>query len=325
MVLVADVQERVALDPMGIGGVSVEEGKVEASFTHRPVLLRETVDYLGVSPGGVYIDCTVGEGGHSFAILQAAMPGGRLLGIDLDPQALQLADARLRPHDGSFTLIKGSYAHVNELAAQSDFTQVDGILLDLGFSSLQLRGEGRGFSFQRDDPLDMRFDPDGSIDAADIVNTYPVHELERILATYGEERRSRAISRALLRQRPIKTTRELADLIASVAGGRRGRIHPATRSFQALRIAVNSELDNLTESLPQTVELLKPGGRLVVISYHSLEDRIAKTFLASERKTSSLKILTRKVVFPSSDEVRENPRSRSARLRAAERLGDTKP
>ena len=148
--------------------------------------------YLGVSPGGVYIDCTVGEGGHSFAILEAATPGGRLLGIDLDPQALQLADTRLRPYDGSFILIKGSYVHLKELAAQSDFTQVDGILLDLGLSSLQLRGEGRGFSFQRNDPLDMRFDPDGPIDAADIVNTYPADELERILATYGEERRSRA-------------------------------------------------------------------------------------------------------------------------------------
>ena len=323
MVLVADVQERIAPDPTGISGG--EEGEVGTSFTHRPVLLRETVGYLGVSPGGVYIDCTVGEGGHSFAILEAATPGGRLLAIDLDPQALQLADTRLRPYDGSFILIKGSYVHLKELAAQSDFTQVDGILLDLGLSSLQLRGEGRGFSFQRNDPLDMRFDPDGPIDAADIVNTYPADELERILATYGEERRSRAISRAVLRQRPIKTTQELADLIVRVAGGRHGRIHPATRSFQALRIAVNSELDNLTEALPQAVRLLKPGGRLVVISYHSLEDRIAKTFLASEGKASSLRILTRKVVFPSLDEVRGNPRSRSARLRAAERLGDTKP
>ena len=311
------------------------EGLTPEGFSHQPVLLHETVRYLEVRPGGVYMDWTVGEGGHALAILRAAMPGGRLLGIDLDPQGLERARDRLRFYAGAFTLAKANYARVEELACTLGFSEPDGVLLDLGFSSLQLDRPGRGFSWQRDEPLDMRYDPEAVLTAADVVNSYPVGELTRVISQYGEEPRARSIARVITQRRPIRTTLELADLVARVRGGRRGRIHPATRTFQALRIAVNSELDNLRAGLQQAIKLLKPGGKLAVISYHSLEDRVVKQALAREARgcvcpprvpvctcghTPSLRVITRRVVTPSPAEVRENPRSRSARMRIAERL-----
>ena len=315
--------------------IRTEEAQVEERFSHQPVLLHETVHHLAVRPGGVYIDCTVGEGGHASAILEASMPGSRLLGIDLDPQALESARRRLQGLEANFILAKGNYARMEELAEDLGFREPDGILLDLGLSSLQLESPGGGFSFQRDQALDMRYDPEAHMDASHIVNSYPFEELARVISVFGQEPRARSIARAITQQRPLKTTLELADLVSRVCGGRRGRIHPATRTFQALRIAVNSELDNLKAGLSQAIGLLKPGGMLVVISYHSLEDRLVKETLAHEARACicpprvpvcicghipSLKIISKRIVTPMSEEAGRNPRSRSARMRVAERL-----
>jgi len=308
---------------------------VDEGFWHQPVLLQETVRYLAVRPGGVYIDCTVGEGGHASAVLQAALPGGRLLGVDLDPMALAGARRRLSRYEGSYTEATGSYSRLRDIAFALGFVAVDGVLMDLGLSSLQLQASGRGFSFQNDEPLDMRFDPDGTLTADLIVNTYSADQLASILSRFGEERRARAIARAITHSRPIESTGRLAKLVEAVSGGRRGRVHPATRTFQALRIAVNTELDNLPGSLEQAIGTLNPGGRLVVISYHSLEDRIVKETMSREARdcicppripvcvcghVASVKLVSRKVIPPSQEEIRDNPKSRSARLRVAERL-----
>ena len=312
-----------------------EDCIVEEGYTHRPVLLHEVIEYLAPRSGGLYIDGTVGEGGHASAILQVAAPGGRLLGIDLDPQALERAGSRLQEYRDLFVPARASYAHVAEVADDLGFRPADGILLDLGLSSLQLGDSGRGFSFQREEPLDMRYDPEGDLTTADIVNRYPQEELARILSSYGEEPRAKAIARAVAGERPLRSTRDLADLVLRVYGGRRGRTHPATRTFQALRIAVNSELDNVRTGLEAAISLLKPLGRLAVISYHSLEDRIVKETMAREARdcicpprlpacvcghTASLKILSRKIITPSREEILGNPSSRSARMRVAERL-----
>ena len=314
------------------------EGPMQEGFSHQSVLLDEAVQYLAVRRGGVYIDGTVGEGGHASAILQGASPEGRLLGIDLDLQALERAQSRLERWEGSFSLTKGSYHNMAELAHHFGYTGPDGILLDLGLSSLQLQDSGRGFSFLRDEPLDMRYDPESPLTAAQVVNGYPVKELANILFEYGEEPRARSIARSIVERRPLRTSLELANLVTKVYGGRKGRTHPATRTFQALRIAVNSELDNLRAGLQQAISLLKPGGMLVTISYHSLEDRIVKQTLTRESKgcicptsvpvcicdhTPSVRIVTRKVITPTPQEIRQNPRSRSSRLRAAQRLFET--
>ena len=313
------------------------ESKVEERFLHRPVLLHETVKYLSVRRGGVYIDGTVGEGGHAAAILQAAVPGGRLLGVDLDPKSLEHARRRLQGYEGSFTLVEGNYALLKEPVSSLGLQSVDGILLDLGLSSLELEDSGRGFSFLRDEALDMRYSPGADVDASFIVNEYPMEELADIIARYGEEPRARAIARAITLNRPLRTTLELADLVARVSRRPRGKTHPATRTFQALRIAVNSELENLQEGLEQAIETLGAEGRLVVISYHSLEDRIVKRTFAREatdcicppptpvcicEHKASLKIISKRVITPSEEEVKANPRSRSGRMRVAERLTD---
>ena len=310
-------------------------GHSPEGLAHRPVLLHEVVRYLEVRQGGVYVDATVGQGGHASAILRAAMPGGKLLGIDLDPDAQEYALRRLQPFSGSVTVVPGSYTQMQELAGSMGFESPDGVLIDLGLSSAQLESSGRGFSFLRDEPLDMRFDPDAELTAADVVNTYSQDDLAKILSAYGEEPRARSIARAIVAHRPLNGTAELARLVASVRGRRGGRIHPATRTFQALRLAVNSELDNVVEGLGQAIALVRPGGRIAVIAYHSLEDRIVKNTFAREAKACvcppgppvctcehvpSLRVITRKVVMPSRQEVMENPRSRSARLRVAERL-----
>lgn len=303
---------------------------------HIPVLLREVLDGLKVQPGGRYIDATVGGGGHAAAILERSAPDGRLLGIDRDPEVLERARERLRPFGERVVLAHGSYAELRRLAVRHDFLEVDGILFDLGLSSWQLSDPHRGFSFQIEGPLDMRYDPGQGIPASEIVNRWPEKELAALIRRYGEERYARRIARAIVRHRPIWTTTELAALIARMVGRGRDDLHPATRTFLALRIAVNDELSALEQALPQAVSLLKPGGRLVVIAFHSLEDRIVKTFFQREARDclcppqvpvctcghrATLRLITRKPIRPSEEEVRVNPRARSARLRIAERLG----
>ena len=303
---------------------------------HTPVMVQEVLRALAVQPGGLYVDCTVGGGGHAEAVLEAASPGGLLLGIDADPTALDLSRARLARFGDAALLVEGNFRDVATICRAHGFAPVHGVLLDLGLSSLQLSDEARGFSFQTEAPLDMRFSPQQSLTAADIVNTYPEQELAALLWRYGQERHSRAIARRVVRERPLRTTVELARAVQKAVGqGRRFHIHPATRTFQALRIAVNAELENLTLALGQARELLGYGGRLVVISYHSLEDAIVKDFLRREARDcicppdtpvcvcghkATLRPVTRGALRPHPAEVAINPRSRSARLRAAERL-----
>ena len=318
--------------------VALRGSAMERRFFHRPVLVHEVVGLLGIQPRGTYIDATVGEGGHASAILQAAMPDGRLLGLDLDPQALEAAHIRLAQWQGSFTLAHDSYNQLGEAAVTHGFSSPDAILLDLGLSSYQLEGSSRGFTFQRDEPLDMRFDPESELTAGHIVNSYPVEELAHLIRLYGGEPGAWAIARAIAQRRPLNTTRQLADLVEAVAGGRR-RIHPATGTFQALRIATNGELDNLEVGLRQALLLLGPGARLGVISYHSLEDRIVKQIFAREAKdclcppriptctcghVATIQVVTRRPVRPSLEEVKANPRSRSGRLRVAQSLQESR-
>lgn len=302
---------------------------------HIPVLLTETVEALAVRPGGRYVDCTLGAGGHAAAILERCLPGGHLLGIDADPAAIEVATARLATYRDSVRLVNDNFAKLGEICREYDFAPVDGILFDLGLSSLQLETAGRGFSFQIDAALDMRFSPAQQLTAADIVNGYSEEELADLIWKFGEEKQSRRIAPRIVHSRPLRTTFDLVKTIERAVGPRRGRIHPATRTFQALRIAVNQELANLEVALGQAVELLHPGGRLVVISYHSLEDRIVKQFMRRESTDcvcppgtpvcvcghkASLTIINKKIITPSVSEVQANPRSRSARLRAAERI-----
>ena len=303
--------------------------------THIPVLLNETIEALAVGPGGRYIDCTLGGGGHAAAILDHSSPGGQLLGIDADPWAIEIARARLVAYGNSVKIINENFAELEAICIKNDFLPVHGILFDLGLSSLQLNGSGRGFSFGHDAPLDMRYSPSQQLSAADIVNTYSEAELAHLIRTYGEEGYSRRIARWILKERPIRTTLELAQVIERAVGGRKGRLHPATKTFQALRIAVNHELEYLEAALKQAVSLLGFEGRLVVISYHSLEDRIVKRFMSQESKdcicppgipscvcqhTARLRLVSKRVITPSPAEVESNPRSRSAKLRVAERV-----
>jgi len=302
---------------------------------HIPVLVKETIEALAVQPGGRYIDCTLGGGGHAAAILEHSSPGGQLLGIDADPEAIKIAGRRLEAYSGSTLLINENFVNLQVICYKYDFLPVHGILFDLGLSSLQLNGNGRGFSFQHKAPLDMRLNPNQEITAADIVNTYGEAELAHLIKTYGEEGFGRQIARRIVQERPIQTTLQLAQMVERVIGRRRGRIHPATKTFQALRITVNQELEHLELALRQAVSLLGFEGRLVVISYHSLEDRIVKQFMQRESKdcicppdtptcvcghTASLRLINKRVITPSLAEVQINPRSRSARLRAAERV-----
>ena len=288
--------------------------------------------------GGLYVDGTVGAGGHAWGILQASNPDGQLLGLDVDPQALELASEKLAEFGERAHLVRASYITLLKQLAKLKWQQVDGILLDLGLSSMQLDTQSRGFSFQTEAPLDMRFDPDGKTSAADLVNHLDEVELADLIYRYGEEHRSRQVARAIVNARPINTTTQLANVVAKVTSGGRSGIHPATRTFQALRIAVNGELEALEDVLPQTIEALKPGGRLAIIAFHSLEDRIVKQFMRRESKDcicpprqpvctcghkATLREITRKPIRPQEDEIRNNPRSRSARLRVAERIEET--
>ena len=295
---------------------------MSAAPSHTPVLPEETIEALAVQPGGRYIDCTLGGGGHAAAILERSSPGGQLLGIDADPDAVKLARSRLEAYSGSTMLVNQNFINLKAICNKYHFFPVHGILFDLGLSSLQLNGNDRGFSFRHDAPLDMRLNPRQQVTAADIVNTLSEVELARLIKTFGEEGRSGRIARYIVQQRPVKTTFELAEIVEQATGGRRGRIHPATRTFLALRIAVNQELDHLKSALEQAAGLLGFGGRLVVISYHSLEDRIVKQFTHQEAsgENAHLKLINKKVITPSLAEIHFNPRSRSAKLRAAERI-----
>jgi len=302
---------------------------------HTPVLLDEVAAGLQARPGAHIIDCTVGLGGHASAILERIMPGGRLLGLDADPEAIRICQDELDEYGEAITLVNDNFLNLEAVCRRYQFHPVDGILFDLGVSSMQLDTAERGFSFHLDARLDMRFDPRQELTASDIVNTFSERELARLIAEYGEERHSRRIARHIVQNRPVATTLELAQLIEQAVRSKRARIHPATRTFMALRIATNGELQNLEPALKQASDLLRPGGRLAVISYHSLEDRIAKQFM--RRAASSclcppgsvmcrcghaptLKLITRKVIKPTSLEIESNPRSRSAKLRIAERL-----
>jgi 16S rRNA (cytosine1402-N4)-methyltransferase len=302
--------------------------------SHTPVLLSETLRALAVQPGGRYIDCTLGGGGHAAAILDHSSPGGQLLGIDADPRAIEAAQKRLQNYKNSTRLVNDNFANLQSICIKYDFSPVHGILFDLGLSSLQLNGNGRGFSFQYDAPLDMRYSPQQKVTAADIVNTFPATRLAHILRAYGEEIHSHRIASSIMKERPIETTHQLARLIEKVVG-RRGKLHPATKTFQALRIAVNHELEYLETALKQAIDLLGFEGRLVVISYHSLEDRIVKQLMQREAKgcicppntptctcghVPLLRLINKKVITPSPREIDLNPRSRSAKLRAAERV-----
>jgi 16S rRNA (cytosine1402-N4)-methyltransferase len=302
---------------------------------HVPVLLDEVIAGLQPQRGGYFVDCTVGPGGHAAAILEKISPSGKLLGIDADPEAIKLSQDKLSDYGDAVTLVNDNFINLEAICKGYHFHPVDGILFDLGVSSLQLDTAERGFSFHLDAPLNMRFDPGQGLTASDIVNSFSEQELAKLIEKYGEERHSRRIARYIIQNRPISTTVELASLVERALVSKRARIHPATRTFMALRIAVNNELQNLELALKQTINLLRPGGRLTVISYHSLEDRIVKQFMRYEASSClcppgtiicrcghkpTLKLISRKVIKPTSLEMESNPRSRSAKLRIAERL-----
>ncbi len=302
---------------------------------HLSVLYKETLEAIAPQPGGRYVDGTLGAGGHAWGLLEGSHPDGQLLGLDVDPAALALATQRLAPFGERAHIRQGSYADLAQHLAALGWGAVDGILLDLGASSMQFDQAERGFSFQKEGPLDMRFNPAAGRSAADLVNTLPEGELADLLYEYGEERQSRRVAKAIVAARPLHTSTELAAVVAKALGGKRTGVHPATRSFQALRIAVNSELDAVAQVLPQAVAALKPGGRLAVISFHSLEDRLVKQYFRQESRdcicppgqpvctcghTAGLRELTRKPVQPGEQEIQANPRSRSARLRVVVRL-----
>ena len=329
-----------------------------APYEHIPVLYQAVLEALNPRPGGRYVDATVGTGGHAAGILERSAPDGRLLGLDLDPEVLEIAGRRLAPFGERVVLQRGDYAALADLARRHGFAPAQGVLFDLGVSSYQLGRPERGFSFQADGPLDMRFDPTSGESAAELLARLEEEELAEILRRYGEERQARHIAQAIVRARksgqPIRRTGELARLVEDVIGRGKMRIHPATRTFQALRIAVNRELERLPAGLAQAVEILSPGGRLVVIAFHSLEDRIVKNLFRREEgrcdwpvempveacphlrpagfprpcrarrgfsctRPARLRTVGR-LIRPGAEEIARNPRARSARLRVAERL-----
>ena len=306
-----------------------------SDLPHQPVLYKEIIHALQPHSGGRYVDGTLGAGGHARGIMEVSAPDGQLLGLDVDPQALALARKILAPYEGRIHLAQASYTSLSAQLRQLQWEAVDGIVLDLGASSMQFDTPERGFSFLQDAPLDMRFGPHISQTAADLVNKLSERELADLIYQYGEERNSRKIARAIVKVRPLRTTRALVAVIESVSPRHGERVHPATRTFQALRIAVNEELASIEEVLPQAVAALSPGGRLAVISFHSLEDRIVKDYfreqskdlvnppyerIYEEERRATLKEVNRKPITPSEDEIKSNPRARSAKLRIVEKL-----
>jgi 16S rRNA (cytosine1402-N4)-methyltransferase len=303
--------------PQGVGHGGGRE------ISHVPVLLKEAIDFLNVRHGGTYIDATVGLGGHSYEIAKRLGAPGHLIGLDKDPAALEKAGVRLRASGiEDWPKITLRHQSFGEIANDQRPATIDGLLADLGVSSLQLSDAARGFSFQADGPLDMRMDPQSERTAEQVVNHLDERELADVIYEFGEERRSRRIARAIVRSRPIRSTAHLADVISAAARSmKHERIHPATRTFQALRIFVNRELDDLKALLEAAPRILKPGGRVVVISFHSLEDRIVKdAFREGANKDKHYRVLTKKPVTATELESDRNPRARSAKLRAAERV-----
>jgi 16S rRNA (cytosine1402-N4)-methyltransferase len=309
-------------------------------MAHIPVLLQEVVEWLAIRPEGIYVDATVGGGGYSRTILER-LSTGRLIGIDRDPYAINAARESLSNFADRLTLAQGNFCDIASLLAGVGLSKVDGIVADIGLSQMQLDSAERGFSFRAEGPLDMRMDPSQRLTAEEIVNHFDERELADVIYEYGEERRSHRIARAIVRARPIRTTIQLAELIEACLWGRRvvssrqdkagtprkdapraikTRIHPATQTFQALRIAVNSELESLVKFLENAPDTLNNGGRLVIVSFHSLEDRIVKRSMQRWDREDLMRNLTPHVIRPSTAEVDTNPRSRSAKLRAAERL-----
>ena len=305
-------------------------------FPHQPVLYQEVLDALAPRSGSSYLDGTVGAGGHAEGILLASAPQGRLLGLDLDPEALAISRQRLFAFQARVAIRQASYRDAATVLREIGWGPVDGILLDLGVSSMQVDRPERGFSFRESGPLDMRFNPAGGATAADLVNLLDEKSLADLIYEFGEERYSRRIARAIVAARPFQTTGKLAEVIEkAVPGGYDPHIHPATRTFQALRIATNQELETISEALPALTNSLAPGGRIAIISFHSLEDRLVKQFFRQESRdcicppeqpvctcehTATLKVLTRKPIVASEQEINGNPRSRSAKLRVAEKI-----
>ena len=302
---------------------------------HLPVLYHEIIQALLPHSPGKYIDATVGAGGHAWGILEKSAPNGLLLALDRDPQALAIAEQRLFDFKDRVKLVHASYLRLLEIMSEIGWQSVDGIVFDLGLSSMQLDTPERGFSFHTPGPLDMRYDPDQELDAAQLVNHLPETELADLIFRYGEEPASHRIAAAIVRARPVESTTQLAEIIAAATGGRHGRTHPATRTFQALRIAVNQELQAVEKVLPMAIQALAPGGRLAVISFHSLEDRLVKQYFRRESRDcicppeqpvcvcghkASLREITRHPIRPGEEEISTNPRARSARLRVAEKL-----
>jgi len=286
-------------------------------------MVSEVLESLGVHPGGTYIDCTLGDGGHAVAVLEAANadgaspgPRGRVLGLDADPEAIVATTERLHTYGDAAIIVNSNFDQLGNVATSKGFVPADGVLFDLGLSTRQLDSEGRGFSFRRPGALDMRFAAEGNLTADQIVNEWPEEELADLIYEFGEERRSRRIAKAIVRERPIHDAQRLAEVVARSSGYRNGRTHPATRTFQAIRIKVNHEIDSLKAGLDQAVKVLGAGGRLVTIAYHSLEDREIKRFVG---RSDDMRPVQRKVIKPSKAEVDRNPRSRSAKLRVVER------
>lgn len=308
---------------------------MEKRWPHQSVLFSEVISMLRPRADSFYVDATLGAGGHAFGILENSTPSGHLLGIDRDPAALALSTDRLQPFKERFFARQGNFSDFDDLMEELGWHFIDGILFDLGVSSMQLETPERGFSFLKEGPLDMRFDPQGSLSAADLLNNSDEEEIARILWENGEEPKARQIAAAICRNRPLQTTQDLAQVVSSVYQGTRSRIHPATRTFQSIRMEVNQELQSLRKALEKCLQKLRKNGRLVVISFHSLEDRLVKQFIRRESRDcvcppeqpicncghqASLTNLTKHALQPSAAEVERNARARSARLRAAEKI-----
>jgi 16S rRNA (cytosine1402-N4)-methyltransferase len=305
------------------------------STMHKPVLYQEIIHALQPRNGGRYVDGTLGAGGHARGILEACAPDGQLLGLDVDPQALALARENLAPYEGRIHLAQASHILLSEQLASLKWDAIDGIVLDLGASSMQFDNPERGFSFMQDGPLDMRFGINATMSAEEIVNTFEQKELADIIFKYGEDRDARKIARAIVQARPLHTTGQLVAAIEKASPRRGDRVHPATQTFQALRIAVNDELAAVEKTLPQAVAALQSGGRCAVISFHSLEDRIVKEYFREQSKDlinppyeriyeverkAVVKLVNKKPILPTEEEIKDNPRARSAKLRVVEKI-----
>jgi len=293
--------------------------------THIPVLLTESVEGLNLSPGSVVVDATLGAGGHALAIAKAIGPKGVIIGIDKDDQAIKIASSNLRStkSSGRLVAVHGSYVDVGSILSDNGYSGIDAILFDLGLSSLQLASLDRGFSFNTDAPLDMRFDTSLGSTAEEIVNSYSKEELADLIYQLGQERASRPVAKMIFEARQkgrITSTKQLAEIVSRAKGGRKGRIHPATQTFQALRMAVNNELGAIEQAIPKALDQLKPGGRLAVISYHSLEDGLVKRILKEAHKRGLVELITKKPIVPTREETKTNPRARSAKLRIVQKI-----